>query len=293
MIEEDIKKIYKELKEKTDKKYFKLQIRKKLPYIILPKSKVDMFIEWWNKDLKYQNTIPIAFDEGYFYLENELVPNIDFNNQKVKDTIKEVAKESKKTYRQVENDIKVGHELQKKVTIYFKFIDKKILELYIYFSENLVSHAKIDLNQIDERKPNFDIKKINLIDKDTMETLYIYFFYLFAASMWYISTTTKQTKYIYKQKNFNTLKPKKEDGNIINVKEKRIVETPFYDFSKIKYIEVDKLVQRRKGWTYSHSFQVCGHYRHYKSGKTIFVNSFVKGKNKPLKAQQIIINPKE
>lgn len=41
-----------------------------------------------------------------------------------------------------------------------------------------------------------------------------------------------------------------------------------------------KLITRKKGWTYSHSFQVHGH---YKDGKVIFIESYVKGKDKPFK----------
>lgn len=293
MLDEELKLVYKTIHSNVDKKYYKLQIRKKLPHIILPANKVDMFINWWNKDLKYQNTIPIAFNEGYFSMENNLIPEPDLNSQEMKTLIKEFAKERKTTYRKIENDIKEGYELQKKVTVYFKFIDNSILEIYTYFSNNIANYGKINLKEVDEKKPNFDIEKIKWDSKNTMEKLFIYIFYLFASSMWYISTTTKQTKYIYKKRDFSTLKPKRKDKNIVNVKEKRIVETPFYDFSKIRYVEVDKLVQRRKGWTYSHAFTVCGHYRHYKNGKTIFVNSFIKGKNKPLKAQEIIISPKE
>ena len=293
MEEEDLKKIYKTINAKVDKKYYKLNIRKKLPNIILPANKMQMFIDWWNKDLKYQNTIPIAFNEGYFSMENTLVPELDFNNQEVKNTIKEIAKKRRTTYRKIENEIKEGDEIQKKITVYFQFKDNSILEIYTYFSNAIANYGKIDLKSIDINKPNLEIKEIQFGSKNATETLFIYIFYLFAASMWYISTTTKQTKYIYNKKDLSTLKTKEKNKNIVNVKEKRIVETPFYDFSKIRYVEVDKLVQRRKGWTYSHAFTVCGHYRHYKNGKTIFVKSFIKGKNKPLKAQEIIISPKE
>ena len=61
--------------------------------------------------------------------------------------------------------------------------------------------------------------------------------------------------------------------------------------SKIRTVHVDKLVSRKKGWTYSHAFEVHGHYRHYQSGKVIFIEPFIKGKNKEFKAQKIIIEP--
>ena len=43
---------------------------------------------------------------------------------------------------------------------------------------------------------------------------------------------------------------------------------------KVKVVKVEHLQKRKAGWTYSHSFQVHGHYRHYKSGKVIFVKEF-------------------
>ena len=61
---------------------------------------------------------------------------------------------------------------------------------------------------------------------------------------------------------------------------------------QLKKVKVAHLIKRRQGWTYSHSSQIHGHYRHYKDGKTIFVNSYIKGKNKELQPQVITLDPK-
>ena len=63
--------------------------------------------------------------------------------------------------------------------------------------------------------------------------------------------------------------------------------------NKIRVVSIDRLQTRKKGWTYSHSFQVHGHYRHYRNGKTIFIQPYIKGKDKEFKSQQIILDPSE
>ena len=63
--------------------------------------------------------------------------------------------------------------------------------------------------------------------------------------------------------------------------------------TKIRTTTVERLTVRKKGWTYSHSFQVHGHYRHYKDGKVIFIESYIKGKGKPFKAQTTILSPEK
>lgn len=63
--------------------------------------------------------------------------------------------------------------------------------------------------------------------------------------------------------------------------------------SKIRRVKVEGLIKRRKGWTYSHSFQVHGHYRHYKDGKVVFIKPYIKGKGKEEVVQRITLNPKE
>ena len=108
--------------------------------------------------------------------------------------------------------------------------------------------------------------------------------------LWYIATTTRSTKYIYEKKNPIVTKRRKK---VVVVSDTKTINTPIYDMRKIRVVKVESLQTRKKGWTYSHAFQVHGHYRHYKNGKTIFINPFIKGKNKDFKAQQIVLKPKE
>ena len=108
--------------------------------------------------------------------------------------------------------------------------------------------------------------------------------------LWYIATTTKSTKYIYEKKIPTVINRSK---GIVQVSDTKTINTPIYDMQKIKVVKVETLSTRKKGWTYSHSFEVHGHYRHYKDGKVIFINPYIKGKDKEFKAQQFILTPEE
>ena len=106
--------------------------------------------------------------------------------------------------------------------------------------------------------------------------------------LWYIATTTKSTRYIYENK---TPVITGRNKGVVQVSDTKFITTPIYDMRKIKTVKVEKLTQRKKGWTYSHSFEVHGHYRHYRNGKVVFIKPFIKGKNKEFKAQTIIVKP--
>ena len=110
--------------------------------------------------------------------------------------------------------------------------------------------------------------------------------------LWYIATTTRSTRYIYENK---TPIITGRNRGVVQVSDTKFITTPIYDMKKVRVVTVDKLTQRKKGWTYSHSFEVHGHYRHYKDGKVIFIKPFIKGQNqnKEFKAQTIIVKPEE
>lgn len=113
--------------------------------------------------------------------------------------------------------------------------------------------------------------------------------YLLITALWYIATA-KSTKYIYERET-PVSKPKHKDKRVVQVKPEKVIKTPIYDMGKIRVVKTEGLIVRKKGWTYSHSFQVHGHYRHYKSGKVIFIDSYVKGKDKEFQPQTITLSP--
>ena len=277
----------------SDKKQ-QLKINKRLPQIHIEQKQIDLFIEWWNKDIRFQQTIPHSFEEGY--LKCDLNLNIDIN--KFKDIIKQSAKEYKTTYRVMENTFKDFISMIEHTTIHFKFINNNEVYLNTYDkNNNIISRIEFEYG---EDKKDFEEeftydKMYNIMNKsnnsdDLMFGFNLLYTIIFVTSIWYIATTRNTTKYVYEQKTPVITSRKK---NIVRVSDTKVISTPIYDISKIKTKKVDGLIKHRKGWTYSHAFQVHGHYRHYKDGKVIFVNSYIKGKDKEFKPQTIELKPKE
>ena len=277
----------------SDKKQ-QLRINKRLPQIHIEQKQIDLFIEWWNKDIRFQQTIPHSFEEGY--LKCDLNLNIDIN--KFKDIIKQSAKVYKTTYRVMENTFKDFISMIEHTTIHFKFINNNEVYLNTYDkNNNIISRIEFEYG---EDKKDFEEeftydKMYNIMNKsnnsdDLMFGFNLLYTIIFVTSIWYIATTRNTTKYVYEQKTPIITSRKK---NIVRVSDTKVISTPIYDISKIKTKKVEGLIKHRKGWTYSHAFQVHGHYRHYKDGKVIFVNSYIKGKDKEFKPQTIELKPKE
>ena len=266
-----------------------LRIDNKLPQIILPQSKIGMFIDWYNNDLRLLGTLPEAYNEGYLIIENDII-QIDISKQP--EYIKSLAKQLNGTYRQVENRLKYFIEDLEKVTMYFKYVDNNI-QIWLYGKDNTIV-SKISF-QVQEGENSLVADRY--IDEftnwdDLLNEFNFYCVILLTSSLWYIATTTKTTKYYYEE-NRPRYTYSANEKSIKSVSKHKTINTPIYDFNKIKKVKVESLIKKRKGWTYSHSFQVHGHYRHYSNGKTVFINSYIKGKNKELQSQIITLNPKE
>ena len=266
-----------------------LRIDNKLPQIILPQSKIGMFIDWYNNDLRLLGTLPEAYNEGYLIIENDII-QIDISKQS--EYIKSLAKQLNGTYRQVENRLKYFIEDLEKVTMYFKYVDNNI-QIWLYGKDNTIV-SKMSF-QVQEGENSLVADRY--IDEftnwdDLLNEFNFYCVILLTSSLWYIATTTKTTKYYYEENRPRYIYSVNEKS-IKSVSKHKTINTPIYDFNKIKKVKIESLIKKRKGWTYSHSFQVHGHYRHYSNGKTVFINSYIKGKNKELQSQIITLNPKE
>lgn len=270
-----------------------LRINKKVPQIVLPQNKNNYFIEWYDKDLRFQNDIPSSFERGYLFIEGTLYSEEQLNDNNYKELFKILAKSYKTTYRMIEDSFKNYIKLIKNTILYFEF-DKPFLKLDIYLENKLFHSMQLDLSAIDESKPNPTLmekqKELYESGKSFQELYAYYCLILLECSLWYIATTTKTTKYYRENKIPSYVYEKKE---VINIKRNKVISTPIYDMNKIRRVKVEGLIKRRKGWTYSHSFQVHGHYRHYQDGKVIFIKPYIKGKGKEEISQKIILNPKE
>ena len=270
-----------------------------LTQILLPFNKIDTIIDWYNDTIRFENDIPKTFNEGYIILENKFI-NKDYD--KYRKLIRLIAEWSKSSFYTVK-DLFIDGFLNAtfKTGIHFKFLPGNKVHLDIYdcdTSELLhilnfeygVSGVEAELKDTDSEelfKAIDDPTKMNSLYDNILSKFYSA---IFVTIMWYIATNTSKTKYIYTQ-----TKPKynHEVKNVIDPKDVKTITTTIYDLSKVKTVNIDTLNRRKAGWTYSHSFEVHGHYRHYKNGKVIFINPFVKGKEKPIKSQKIVLNPKE
>lgn len=271
-----------------------LRIIKSLPQITFASDKTEMFLKWYDEDLRFQDEIPHSFERGYLFLNGEYFSKNIINSSDKNERIKHLAHLYHKTYREVENALNQYDEAIKNTVIYFEF-KWEFLSLDIYIKNVLCHRLNVNLNLCEVGKPNPTIleKMMELFDdkNKSFYDMYSYFcFVILQTCLWYIATTTKTTKYIRQDKKPTFFHEKKE---IINVKRTKYITTPIYDMNKIRIKNVEGLIKRRSGWTYSHSFQVHGHYRHYQDGKVIFIKSYIKGKGKEEIPQKIILNPKE
>lgn len=270
-----------------------LRINKKLPQIVLPKEKNEYFIEWYDKDLRFQDEIPNSFDRGYLFIEGTLYNKEQLNNKIYRELFKNIAKDFNETYRAIENAFIDYINITKNTIIYFEF-ENNSLKMQIYLENRLHHQLTLNLSKLDSSKPNPTLLEIQAElynnGKSLQEIYARYCLILLECCLWYIATTTKTTKYYRENKTPAYVYEKKE---IINVKRNRVISTPIYDMNKIKKVKIEGLIKRRKGWTYSHSFQVHGHYRHYQDGKIVFIKPYIKGKGKEEVVQRITLNPKE
>lgn len=265
-----------------------LKIDKRLPQILIPANKIQLFIDWWNSDIRFETSIPHAFNEGYVVVDNIIVDNTDVS--KFRDLIKATASELGTSYRYVENVFKEFLEKSKKITLYFIFLNDNTIYSETYDDENkIMSRMEFAVGKSEAEK-EIDLNVRNDIDNidDLMHDINYVHLALLVTSLWYIATTSRSTKYIYEKKTPQIIGRQK---GVVQVSDTKFISTPIYDMSKTRTVKVESLQTRKKGWTYSHSFQVHGHYRHYRNGKVIFIEPYIKGKNKEFKSQTIVVTP--
>lgn len=272
----------------VDKNLRELHIRNKLPQIVVPADKVDAFIDWWNKDIRFQQEIPHSFDEGYLILNNTLMES---DVSKFAPMIKILAKEFKSTYRNIENQLKDFIANSQLITLYFVFSDNN-LKVYMYGPDKkIITSMSLDIGEGEPEPEIPDLAKTEISWEEYQNTFNISCVDILITVLWYLATSSNK-KYYYERSNDKSQNINSTDKKIVKVKKYKTISTPIYDLNKVKSIKVETCIKHRKGWTYSHSFQVHGHYRHYKNGKVIFVKSYIKGQNKEFKQQTIIVEPK-
>jgi hypothetical protein len=270
------------------KEYRSLQIRNKLPQIIISDDKVEVFSDWWNQDLRFLASIPRSFDEGYLIIDS------NYNNTKYaqkeyyRPFVKKLANMYNCSFSKAEDLYLDLLDTANYLYIHFIFESDNDIRLYVY-DRKMSLHSSISFKVGDNPEPSDPIDYKNMLETTDFSFNFNYFcMVMFACAMWYLATSNKDKYYYEKSNNVSV----NEDKDVVYVKKHKVISTPVYDFNKVRQVKVAKLIQHRKGWTYSHSFKVHGHYRHYKNGKVIFVESFTKGKGKEFQNQTIRLEPK-
>lgn len=271
----------------------KLNLNKRLPQIHIEQKQIDLFLDWWNKDIRFEKTIPHSFEEGYLICDMDM--KIDMS--KFNTLIKQTARQFRTTYRDIENKFKnFIHALEHPI-VYFKFLNDNTItmETFNQYDKSRISNISFQFGaNSPDMEEEFTPQKMYeqvLQSEDFEKSMYCFnmlYVIILITSLWYIATTKRTTKYVYEQKRPVIASRHK---NVVKVSDTKTINTPIYDITKIKTKKVDCLIKSRKGWTYSHSFQVHGHYRHYKDGRVIFINSYIKGKDKEFKPQVVELKP--
>jgi len=266
-----------------------LKIDKHLPQIIVPENKTQMFIDWWNSDIRFEKSIPHSFDEGYMIIDTGEYDRHHYSSAE----IKALAIEYHTTYRYIENIINDFFKNVESFTLYFKFTSDNSMFVETYGKDGrIISNMEFAVGENSDYEKPIDFNTITTsfgIDDYVGRVNYINLGILISC-LWYIATTKKSTKYIYEKRVPQIVGRQK---GVVQVSDTKFISTPIYDIGKTRTVKVEHLQKRKKGWTYSHAFQVHGHYRHYKDGKVIFINPYIKGKDKEFKAQQFILTPEE
>lgn len=276
----------------------KLQVNRRLPYIKLPKEKVGLFAKWYNIDLRDLEELPEVFEEGYLeidtseYVSMKLPTIFDIKSAEKFEQLKELHNKTSITYSKMIIHFNISSNSILKLTGYYgnsepafdiEFNlkeDETVKKMKQYVASSVGRDYK-HLPEIQD-KLQLDLWKYSTLEDMQSEqkafnrSLGESCFGLVVSVIWYLATNTSEkylvsnTKVVESHQNINTNKHHKHHN--------RTITAPIYYLVDKKPITVDKLIKKRNGWTISHSFQVRGHYRHYKNGKVIFIKSYEKGK---------------
>ena len=277
----------------------KLFINKRLPYIKLPKEKIELFTKWYNVDLRDLEELPKVFEEGYLEIDTS-----DYISVKMP-TIFDIKSEEKfNQLKELYNKVAITYS---KMIIHFEIKTDNIINTTGYYGDGNYAFRRIEFNikeddiikkirqsvsGISDREDKYlpeinDRLVLDLLSSNTMEDMKAVqdefnrklgdsCLGLLISVVWYLATN-KSEKYIV-----NHTQIIESDSNVNkkhNTKSRdRYIRTPIYELVDKQQPTIDKLIKRRNGWTISHSFQVRGHYRHYKNGKIVFIKSYKKGK---------------
>ena len=284
-------------------------VDKKLPTIIVPREKARVFTDWYKTDIYKEKTIPLVFEEGY--LTADIHDLIEIKTPSI------LSVNNMKDYQHQMNVKDNVYKIFGEVIVHFKMINSTSICLNIFSNNNhtRINHAHITVEElasghwidtlrnamvnnstthqvvldlckdntfipsayVEERLREFGSKLVPVLAQ------------LLVSTIWYLASikdAKREQLTVHRSVPATTHSKHKYKSH-----GKRTITAPIYDLANSKDIEIEKLTTKKNSWKISCRFQVRGHYRHYKSGKTIFVKPFEKGKGFDIKPTEIILNP--
>lgn len=278
-----------------------------LPIINIPANKVCSFFKWFNDDIystTFAKEIPKAFPEGYIFIEK--IP-YRIPDEELRTYLKNVARHFNNTYTNVKQ---LTDNLYKLYTsnaiIHYKFEGSAIIiRIYSTVENGLLgilnlTEEIINKGLIIDNTWQITDRELIITDNISCDEYYgfnlqhrmsNYYFMLFTCAMWYLTLYKNKYKY-HKQISKNDVREIIHKEGYKHQNSVQVLTTSLYDLSRTPMNKPETLAKKRAGFTYSYQFEVRGHYRHYKSGKVVYINSFTKAENKPKRQKQILLNPK-
>ena len=121
----------------------RLKIDKHLPQILLPPKARKMFMEWWNSDIRFEQTIPHSFESGYVILNYDYEDRVEELLIEHKADVREIAKHYHITYREAETLFRNMTHCFSQLTLHFKFIQENAMFIEMYdATEQLIANME-------------------------------------------------------------------------------------------------------------------------------------------------------
>lgn len=132
---------------------------------------------------------------------------------------------------------------------------------------------------------------INENVKNLINSLFYICNMLFISSNYYINQYTKNNNISITQVR-EKLQIECKTSPSQDIKKYKVLTKPFYDIGKLN-ISNTKRSSNIEHSSPNHAFRVQGHWRHYRNGKTVFIESYIKCKDKGNLINDVILKPRK
>lgn len=276
-----------------------LILRRKLPQIYITEDKFEVLLDWMEQNPELRKTkIPHVLEEGYIvYYNHEL--DVDLNKEG-KEAIKYVAHNTGITYNQAKARFEDLLRRTNPLWIYF-YWEGDICYVHVYDTTRQLHLISIqahdeeteEVYRMPDRLDTQDLLK-KAFDDESGDHLWPRYLAMRAAML--VTSVFKymniqKTSKPYQHRSKSEYNPKRKIQ--LEEPELKMISTPVFDLTK-KKITVERLNKQHQEYVRrTAAWNVRGHSRHYKSGKVIWVNSYIKGDKSQYEGEIYSIVPKE